>query len=157
MKLIEDQLAEERSTKSSLESRAIGVITSSGALATLLFALAALVSKPTGYRLPDLARYVLLATLVAFMAAAVLAILAARPGTYHEVDVDSLKLAAAPEAMAAPAEDGGPKIAAVLVEIIATARQRNAEKARSLKAAVGLEAAAAVLLAIAVGVVLVVG
>jgi hypothetical protein len=157
MKLIEDQLAEERSTKSSLEARAIGVITSSGALATLLFALAALVSKPTDYAVPDLARYALVATLLAFVAAAVLAILAARPGTYQEVTIDSLNAAAAPEAMAAPAAEGGPKIATVLVSIIATARQRNGQKARFLKAAVGFEAGAAVLLAIAVGVVLLVG
>jgi hypothetical protein len=157
MKLVEDQLAEERSTKSSLEARAIGVITSAGALATLLFALAALVTQPLTYELPDAARVVLVATLAAFIAAAVLAILAARPGTYQEVTVESLRAAAAPGAMAAPAEQGEAAIAAVLVDIIATARTKNARKATLLRRAVTVEAVAAVLLAVAVAIVLLAG
>jgi hypothetical protein len=157
MKLVQDQLTEERSTKSSLEARAIGVITSSGALATLLFALAALVTRPAAYQLPDLARLVLTATLVAFMVAAVLAIIAARPGTYQEVTIDSLRAAATQEAMGAPAEQGESAIANVLVDIIAKARHKNGNKARFLKAAVTVEAIAAVLLAAAVAIVLLEG
>lgn len=154
MKLVQDQLTEERSTKSSLEARAIGVITSSGALATLIFALAALVTKPAQYELPELARLVLSATLVAFIVAAVLAIIAARPGTYQEVTLESLRAVATEEAMGAPAEQGEPEIAKVLVSIIAKAREKNANKARFLKAAVTIEAVAAVLLAAAVAIVL---
>lgn len=157
MKLVQDQLTEERSTKSSLEARAIGVITSSGALATLLFALAALVTKTAGYELPDTARLVLGATLVAFVVAAVLAIIAARPGTYQEVTTDSLRAAATKEAMAAPAEEGESAIAKVLVDIIAMARGKNGAKARFLKRAVTAEAIAAVLLAVAVAIVLLEG
>lgn len=157
MKLVQDQLTEERSTKSSLETRAIGVITSSGALATLLFALAALVTKPAAYELPSLARLVLLATLVAFIAAAVLAIVASSPGTYQEVTVESLKAAASKEAMGAPADEGEPRIAQVLVDIISTARTKNAVKAQFLKAAVTLEAGAALLLAVGVAIVLLQG
>ena len=157
MKLVQDQLAEERSTKSSLEARAIGVITSSGALATLLFALAALVTKAAGYELPDLARLVLGATLVAFMGAAVLAIIAARPETYQEVTIESLRAAATQEAMGAPAEKGESEIARVLVDIIAKARDENGNKARFLRRAVTLESVAAVLLALAVAIVLVQG
>jgi hypothetical protein len=157
MKLIQDQLAEERSTKSSLEARAIGVITSSGALATLLFALAALVTKASDYELPTPARGALGLTLVAFVAASVLAILAARPDTYQEVTVGSLRAAAAPQAMAAPAGEGDPAIAAVLVDIIERARTKNATKAKYLRAAVACQVVGAVLLALAVGTVLFVG
>ncbi|MGJ7442151.1 hypothetical protein [Aquipuribacter sp. MA13-6] len=154
MTLIEGQLAEERSTKASLEARAIGVVTSSGALTTLLFALSALVTRPTDYELPGPARYVLLATLLAFLLAAVLAILAARPGTYHEVTVESLEEAATAGSMASPVDEGSPKIATVLVDIIRKARVRNGKKATFLKAAVTCQVAAAVLLSIGVGVVL---
>lgn len=54
----------------------------------------------------------------------------------------------------APAEEGEPAIAKVLVDIIAKAREENANKAGFLKAAVTFEAVAAVLLAAAVGIVL---
>ena len=87
MEHVQDQLTEERGTKSALEARAIGVITSAGALVTLLFALAALVTKPQAYELPGAARLVLGITLIAFIASAVLAIIAARPETYQEVSV----------------------------------------------------------------------
>lgn len=157
MKLVQDQLTEERSTKSSVEARAIGVITSSGALATLIFALAALVTKPSAYVLPDLARLVLGATLVAFIGSAVLAIIAARPGAYQEMTVQSLRLAATREAMGSPAEEGESEIASKLVDIIEKAREENGRKVRFLRGAVTLEAVAAVLLAIAVAIVLLEG
>ena len=140
-----------------METRAIGVITSSGALATLLFALAALVTKPAGYELPDLARLLLGATLVAFMVAAVLAIIAARPGTYQEVDIGSLRDAATRDAMSAPAEEGEPVIANVLVDIIDKAREMNGVKAGFLTKAVTVEAVAAVLLAASVAIILLYG
>lgn len=157
MKLVQDQLTEERSTKSSLEARAIGVITSSGALVTLIFALAALVTKPDQFALPDPVRLVLGFTLVAFIAAAVLALIAARPGAYQEVTLESLRGAATEEAMGATAEEGEPEIAKGLINIIAKAREENGNKARLLKAAVTLEAVAAVMLAVAVGIILLVG
>ena len=157
MKLIGDQLTEERSTKSSLEARAIGVITSSGALVTLLFALTALVTAPTGYALPETSRYVLVLTLVGFALAAILAIIASRPQTYEEVLVSSLRDAATPEAMSSPAGEGEAAIAAVLINILEAARVKNGSKAQLLKWAVGAEAVAAVLLAVAAGSVLIIG
>lgn len=157
MGLVEDQLSEERSLKSSLEARAIGVITSSGALATLLLALAALVTRPAAYELPDLARVALAVTLAAFTSAVVLAIFAARPGTYFQVLTESLRAAASESAMARPAQEGDVAIAAVLIDVIEGGRQANRRKAGFLKAAVTAEAVAAVLLAAVVGIVLLVG
>lgn len=142
MKLVEDQLTEERSTKSSVEARAIGVVTSSGALATLLFALGALVTEADDFRLPDSARVVLVLTLGAFIVAAILALFAARPGTYQEVSLGSLRDAATPEAMGASADEGSSSIANVLIAIIAKARESNATKASFLKYAVTFEAGA---------------
>lgn len=152
MKLVQDQLTEERSTKTSLETRAIGVITSSGALATLLLGLAALVTKPAEYVPPALVRVILGVSLVAFIASAVLAIVAARPGTYHEVDIESLRSAASKDAMGAPAEEGEPTIAGVLVDIIDIARENNGSKAKFLRRAVTLEGIAAALLAVALSI-----
>lgn len=157
MKLVQDQLTEERSTKSSLEARAIGVITSSGALAALLFALAALVTKPAAYAPALAVRFLLGATLVAFMVAIVQAILASRPGSYQEVSLESLHDVATKTAMEAPADEGEPEIARMLVTIIERARERNAKKARFLKNAVTAEAAAAVLLTGAVALILLLG
>ncbi|WP_433003259.1 hypothetical protein [Kribbella sp. CA-294648] len=157
MKLVQDQLAEERSTKSSLEARAIGVITSSGALVTLLFALSALVTKSPTYELPEVARIALAATLIAFGIATVLAITAARPENYQEVTVKSLEAVATAEAMTALAREGEPEIAKVLVKIIARARKENGVKARFLQFAVTFEVTAAILLTFAVGTVLLVG
>lgn len=157
MKLVEGQLAEERATKSSLEGRAIGVITSSGALATLLFALAALVTKPADYAPAVVIRILLVATLVAFMVAIVQAILASRPGTYQEVSLESLRDVATMTAMGAPADEGEPEIARMLVTIIEKAREQNAEKARFLKKGVTAEAVAAVLLTVAVALILLLG
>lgn len=157
MKLVEDQLTEERTTKSSLETRAIGVITSSGALATLIFALAALVTKSQTYVLPGLAQAALGLTLVAFATSSVLAIVASRPRTYQEVTIESLRDIATKNAMGSPAEQGEPEIARVLVDIIAKARTENGHKARFLRSAVTLEATAAILLAVAVAVVLLAG
>ena len=157
MKLVEDQLVEERATKSSLEARAIGVITSSGALAALLFALAAVVTKPANYA-PALAIRILLgATLVAFMVAIVRAILASRPGTYQEVSIESLRDVATITAMGAPADEGEPAIALMLVTIIEKAREQNAQKARFLKQGVTAEALAAALLTAAVALILLLG
>lgn len=154
MQLVEDQLTEERSTKTSLEGRAISVITSSGALATLLFALAALVTDAETFVLPGLPRWLLVAALLAFLAAAMFALRTARPDAYQEVTVDSLRDAIAPAAMSAPVDAGEASVAAVLVDIIEAARKRNGEKARYLRNAVWCQAAGAVILAIAVVIVL---
>ncbi|MFG1911508.1 hypothetical protein [Kribbella sp. NPDC048928] len=150
LKLIQDQLAEERSTKTSLEGRAVAVITTSGTLTTLLFALSALVTKGSDYSLPWPARVLLILAVAAFLAAAVIAILAARPQAYREVTVDSLREAAAAENLALPASEAQPEIAGGLIDIIQRSRENNGTKADRLKAAIGAEVAGIVLVAAAV-------
>ena len=58
------------------------------------------------------------------------------------------------EALSAPSIEGRPVIASALVDIIERARLMNRSKAQFLRRAVTLEAVAAVLLAVAVGIVL---
>lgn len=70
--------------KDSLEARGITVITTSGGLATLLFAFAAFVSEPDRLPLSSGERSLLSLAVVAFVAAAVLALLTNRPMNYGE-------------------------------------------------------------------------
>jgi hypothetical protein len=150
MKLIQDQLAEERATKSSLESRANTVITSAGTLTTLLFALGALVTKSTNYEVPGLTRVLLVLAVACFLVAIVFALNAAAPASYAEVELESLEAIATEQAFSAPATEAEPKIAKALVRVISRAREGNATKALNLKRAVKAELAAAVVLACAV-------
>lgn len=55
-------LAEERERKKSIEQRGLSVVTSSGTLATLLFALAVLVTGSKGFQLPGSSRQLLVAS-----------------------------------------------------------------------------------------------
>lgn len=154
LKYIEDQLAEERATKTALEDRSHTVIASAGTLTTLLFALGALATKSTNYVLPGASQVLLVVAVGCFLVAIVFALLAAAPATYSEVTVASLRAVATAEAFAAPAAEAEPKIARAMVEVIEGARSGNAAKANHLKHAVQAELAAAVVLAVAVIVVL---
>jgi hypothetical protein len=128
-----DQLTEERSRKVSLENRAIGVITTSGALVTLLFGLAALVTSGDAFFLPVAARVALMLALVPFILAAVLAVVIASPAVYREATVESMRKLAAPDVWLAPAAEAGPKIADITVRIIDGARHANGRKATLLR------------------------
>jgi hypothetical protein len=155
MKYIGDQLAEERATKSALEDRANTVITSAGALTTLLFALSALATKAAAtYELPGFAKVLLVVATCFFLVAIVFALRTAAPAAYAEVTVESLRKVATPEAFSASAAEAEPIIAKAMVEVIAGARSGNGQKARDLKRAVQAELAAAIVVAIAVIVVL---
>lgn len=155
MKLIEDQLTEERATKASLESRSNGVIASAGTLTTLLFALAAITTQATSHQLPSLAKVLLVVAVVSFLISIWFALRAATPATYQEVETGSLYALATTDALSAPAIEAEPAIAKATVQVIEGARRGNAAKARALKTAVQAELTAAVLLAAAVATILV--
>ena len=72
--LIVEQLSEERDRKKTLEARGIGVITTSGTIVALLFALGALVSDQEGFRLSDIGQSLLAAAVLAFAIACFLGI-----------------------------------------------------------------------------------
>lgn len=73
--------------KSSLEQRGLAVITTSGTLATLLFGLVAITTKTNDFRLPVQASGPLAVALTAFVAAALLALIANAPLRYENVRV----------------------------------------------------------------------
>jgi uncharacterized membrane protein len=73
---VQEQLARQDARKTSLEQRGITVITTAGALVTLLFGLAAFTTKRSQtFALPGGASYLLVAALVLFFGAALAAIL----------------------------------------------------------------------------------
>ena len=149
--LIQDQLAQERSLKDSLESRASVVIASAGTLVTLLLALVALVSKPDKSSFSIASRSLIGAAIAGFLLAATFAILAIRPREYAVVDVQSLREMASSQAYDTPASVGEPKIILALVQLIEKTRLGNRGKARFLMWSVLAEMIAVVFLGLAIG------
>jgi hypothetical protein len=153
--LIDAQLAEERANKSGLEQRALGVITTSGILATLVFGVAAFATQ--GQRLtlhpPDQA--LLASALACFVAAAVAALLAVLPRKYEEAGVDRLKgRVSRDEWFQTDVVEAYRLDAKVGVDIIAASRTANYSKAKCLYTAVILDVLAVACVASAVGLVL---
>lgn len=72
--LIEAELDDQDARKASFKARAVGVITSSGAIVTLLFGLAAVTTKADDFKLNDAARRWLGASLGVFLLAVLLAL-----------------------------------------------------------------------------------
>jgi hypothetical protein len=150
--LIQDQLAQERSLKDSLESRASVIIASSGTLVTLLLALVTFVSKSEKNIFPVVSRSLIGAAITGFILAAAFAILAIRPREYAVVDEQSLREMATGKAYNTPAFVGEPQIALALVQLIEKTRFGNRKKARFLMWSVLTEMIAIVLLGSAIGV-----
>lgn len=88
---IGDQITLEDMRKSSLEARGVTVITTSGALATLLFGVAALAKKSQrDFLLPTASHEWIKWALILFTSAAVFAILTNAPFRYQSASVDGL-------------------------------------------------------------------
>ena len=81
----------EDSRRAALESRGSGVITSSGALVTLLLAIAALVRKQEGFALSSSTVTFLIISTIAFVCAALLAMTTYAPRVAKIVDAAKLK------------------------------------------------------------------
>jgi hypothetical protein len=152
--LIADQLAEERGRKASLEARGVTVITTSGTLATLLFALAAGLTSASKFRLPQAARLPLVLALCAFSVAAVLALLANIPLRYKEPTPRGLARLVAARFWAATPDVGQLRVAEAQVIALAAARAANRLKMWLLLSAICSEILAVFILTWAMGEVL---
>ena len=140
VQLIKDQLTEERARKTSIEQRGVGVITTSGALVTLLFGLAALATKTQAtYTLPDLARWALLFAVAAFLLASCLGLATNWPRNYDEVMPDAMRSFIEPGASAGAEPEPARRAAKDQIAIIESARAVNGLKARQLIAAMSCE------------------
>jgi hypothetical protein len=151
---IKEQLAEQVARKNSLEQRGIAVITTSGTLASLLLGFAALVTASEDFSLSSTAQVLVVAAAISFAVAALAAVATNVPLLYASVQAEQMRALvhykwADEQAMAEQ------RTAATLVKLIDTAKRLNRIKGWLLFAAIGLEALAVVLLAVAVVVILV--
>lgn len=148
--LIADQLAEERNRKISLEGRGVTVITTSGTLATLLFALTAGLTAAAKFKLPESAKLPLLLALLAFVIAALSGLATNVPLRYREATPQGLARLVDARYWTAPPEVGQVRVAAAQVTVIAATRSANNLKVVFLLVAVFTEFLAVVFLAWAV-------
>lgn len=148
--LISEQLEEERGRKSSLEQRGITVITSSGVFVSLVFGFSALVTSRPGFELKAWPQALLIASLIAFFAAAIAGIVLNSPRRYREASVDDLKRLIVRGFWDASDSLGGRRASQVRVSILNAARDVNAAKAKWLTGAVVTQVVAISLLSAAV-------
>lgn len=88
---VADQLEAEQDRRKTLDSRAVGVITSSGTFATLVFAFAAFVSTAEERTVSPAAAAALILSLLLFTASSVLALLGSRLFSYRVAEVEDLR------------------------------------------------------------------
>jgi hypothetical protein len=88
--LISEQVAEERASKGSLEQRALAVITTSSALATLLIGLAAFARQAPHLHLDTVPRWLIVGAAAAFLIAAILSLVVIIPRDYKEASPKAL-------------------------------------------------------------------
>lgn len=154
LEYLKDQLARQDARKASLEQRGLAVITTSGALVTLLFGLAALsTGSAATFTLPGTASVLLAIAIVLFVLAAVMAILTNVPIGYQEFEAEPFgkKIEAA---LVAPRSEVEGNAAKTNRKILASAQAQNDLKGKLLFWAIVVEVAAVGLVGIAVGIVL---
>jgi hypothetical protein len=150
---LKDEIAAQDARKASFEAKGLAVITTSGALVTLLFALAALSTQQAQtFVLPKGAQDWLRLALIAFFAAAVAALITNLPLWYQAPNVDDVK-----KLFIEDADD--PNAALKNVGLARVAVANSAEHANNIKgwvlvAAMVLEVVAVALVALAVNVII---
>jgi hypothetical protein len=151
---IKEQLAAQDARKASLEQRGLAVITTSGALVTLLFGLTALtVAREATYDIPGTAATFLLFALGFFLLAAVSGLLTNLPRGYEATTVEGLREGVRnrwgdDEATASR------RVAHTRLNVLASAKSVNKQKGYLLVAGMVLEIIAVTLVAVAMAFVL---
>ena len=133
LETIKDQLNEERAAKVSLEQRGVTIITTSGALATLLFGFGAFVYGKSIFRLGPEGTSFLICALVLFVAAAIFGLVTNQPSDYEASDTRKLleRVEANEWYKDSPAM-AAQRDAKLYVELIKAYRSANSRKARQL-------------------------
>jgi len=146
---LKDQLTAEDARKASLEQRGLAVISTSGALVTLLFGLVALSTKARQtFRLEEEPKYLLAVAVGVFLLAAACALATNAPVSYERVKPDAIKGRLKEQPLR---DEGAAKrdIALTSVKVLRDAKARNQTKAMLLFAALILEVVAVALVAAA--------
>lgn len=131
------------------------MVTSSGTLVTLLFAIGAVATGATDFTIPGASKVAFAIALAAFAAAGIFGILTNRPDLYQEVHADWLRKTLSPiswnyDDLALAKR----RASEARVKSIESFRERNQVKVDLLTAAISAEVAAVVLVAFGVGVLL---
>lgn len=161
--VIGDQLTQLRALKASLEQRALAVITTSGALVTLLFAFSGVTTSvkeavPKGLALAVPTRTILAAAAGLFVIAVILALAVNDPRQYHELEERDLQRIRQPRKWnSSNTARAAQRVAKLQDSVIRSFRKRNNQKAWILRFAIVAEVAAVVALGVAVGTVLFIG
>lgn len=150
---IKDQLAAQEARKTSLEQRGNAVIATSGTLASLLLAFAALVVAADDSSLSSSARALVVGASCAFALAALASVGTNIPLLYAGVAADGLR-GLVREKWGDDAATAEQRTAATLVNLLASAKRMNTIKGWVVFAAMSVESLAVLLLAIAVVVIL---
>ncbi len=150
---IREQLEAQEARKVSLEQRGLSLVSTSGALVTLLFGLTAFAVEREGFVLPTSGRVLLVVALGFFVVAALAAIVTNIPLSYQGVTTDSLRGAVRnrwgdSEAVATQ------MTSFTRIDVLESAKRRNNLKSVALFAGMVCEIVAVALVGAAVGVVL---
>jgi uncharacterized integral membrane protein len=152
VEFLKEEIAAQAARKASFEAKGIAVITTSGTLVTLLFALAALSTKRAQtFELPKGARDWLFLALILFFAAAVAALVTNAPMWYQSANTNEVK----PLIETADTEEEAlANVGLVRVAVVDSAEKWNNIKGYVLLGAMVLEVLAVGCVALAVNVIL---
>jgi len=150
---VDAELQAQDARKASFEQRGVAVVTTSGVLVTLLFALAGLSTSASTFVLPHSARPWLVVALVAFVLAAVAALATNFPLRYEAVTGEQIRsrLNEDPLRDEARAERD---VALTRVKALIDAKRKNGIKGAFLFAAIAFEVLAVALVGVAVCIVI---
>jgi hypothetical protein len=151
---LKDELAAQDARKASFEQRGLAVITTSGTLVTLLFALAALsTNKSQTFVLPHKAHTWLLYALLLFFLSALAALVTNAPLIYQAVEAEKVRerlREKPPRSTDSAAQD----IAFTRADALESAKTKNSIKGWSLALAMLFEAGAVGCVAVAISIIL---
>lgn len=151
---VKDELAVQDARKASFEQRGLAVITTSGVLVTVLFALAALSTKRAQtLTLPGSARTWLAAALVLFFLSALAALVTNAPLIYQAVKAEDVRKRLR-EDPPRTAGEAAKDIAFTRLDALESAKVLNSIKGWLLVLAMAFEAIAVGCVAVAVGIIL---
>ena len=144
--LIEQQLDSEQRRKDSVEQRGLALVTISGLLAGVLFALVTWATEPGRDPLDPWVEELVIVSVALFFVGALFGFLAFRTKSYPEPKVAQLKDLLDEGYWRASAQDGTLSVAEVLVKVLEGARAKNKWKAGFLEAGVWFEVLGAMVL-----------
>jgi uncharacterized membrane protein len=134
---LKELLIDEQAVKASLEQRGLAVVSSAGALVTLLLGIVGLVYNVDRVNnTPIVARWLLLLSVAAFVLASIFGILTNKPMGYEAVGQDALRKMVEKQYWNGPREVGAWRIARLRARLVGNARVQNAKKAQRLRQAV---------------------